>query len=418
MSILGDVGAAVSGSVDQFISSLTDPFKTHKIPDRFGADFNEFRIIEYVDGVEKSTANKFGIVLVADQMPFQPFSFGGEQKVNKDYYPGNSEPVVQILGPRETDVTVKGRLKAKHFKNPSGKKDGSLYLAPEAIQRQLDAIRIRGNLLFIQLGTWQRWGFLQRTHFDLNQLARIEYELTFALVGFNKPKNVKMIDRTHQIPFDINKDLLAAAAAFKAPPPFTMPKSILGLLNSVIADVASAMALVTNFVDGAVKTAEDAVATVNRAKGLILNARANISRFKRRIRSIGLSIESLGSTFTDKNGGLGTNPGAILGLGNNLPTTQTRATLTTSTYTHASYIQGQISGATQMSDILARLHAQFDALAKTLPMQRYVVKQGDTLQKLAVKFYGNADKWKSIYDHNKLTSTSLVTSKTLEIPKP
>lgn len=418
-SILGNVGAGITGSLDAFLDSLPNPFKTKKVPKLLGQDFSEgFTITEIVDGVDKKQSLGFGLTLLGDQMPFQPFPFGGEQKITKDYYAGNPEPVVQVLGPRESAITMKGRLKAKHFTNGSEDKSG-FYGVPEAVQRQMDAIRIRGNLLRITMGSWKRYGFLQKTHFELNTLVRIEYDLTFEIIGFNPPTNCKFIDRTKEVPFQINKDLIDAALAFTANKvPATMPKTIASVLNGLIGDVAGAIGLVTNFVDTTVKTAEDVVASVNRAKGLILNARATISKFKRSVRSIGLSIENIGSTFTNKNGGLGSNVGAVLGVNNNLPTSQTKSTLTTSTYSHAAYINGAVSSTKNLSQILAALHKQFDALAASAPLLRYVVKSGDTLQKLAIKYYSNADKWNAIYDHNKLTTTVLVAGTILEIPKP
>lgn len=417
MGILGDAGGSVLGTADTLLSTLVDPFK--KKADYFGQDFPEgFEISEYVNGVEKDEADGYGVTLAGDMMPFQPFPFGGEQRVKKDYYPGNPEPVVQILGPQESDVVIKGRLKGKRFKNSSGKKPDGDSAIPSNFQKQLDAIRIRGNLLKITLGTWQRYAFLEKTHFDLSQLNRIEYELTFTIIGFNPPTNCKMVDRTKDIPFNINKELINASSEFEANlPPATIPKNIARLLNDAISLVGTAVGLVTNFVDTTVKTAQEVESAINRAIGLIKNARSTISQYKRTIRTFQLDIATIGSTFTDKNGGLGTNIGAVLGISNNLHTTQTRATIAANTYINAAYITGTVTQSTQLSEIMARLEAQFAAISETAPLARYLIKQGDTLQKIAIKYYNDATLWKTIYDHNNMTSTALVPSTIIEIPK-
>jgi LysM repeat protein len=421
MGILNDVGGAAQGSLDNFLDSLPNPFKTKKVPKRFAPDFLEgFIITEFENGVEKSNADNFGLVLKGHQLPFQPFPFGGEQKIVKDYYAGNPEPVVQVLGPRESEVVIKGRLKAKAFSNKLEDKDaaGSMYRVPIAIQEQMDAIRLRGNLLRLNLGEWERFAFLEKTHFELNQVSRIDYELTFTIIGFNKPTNCKFTDRTKLIPFDDNKALIAAANAFITKgPPDNMPKSLSLLLGKAMSDVFGAVSLVTNFVDTTVRSAEDVVSTVNRVKGVILNARATISKFKRSVRGIQLSIESLGSTFTNKNGGLGTNVRTVLGVDNNLPTSQKKSLLTTSTYSNTAYINSAVSQTKVLSQILATMHSRFDQLSKSTPLLRYSVKTGDTLQKLSIKYYGVADSWNKIYDHNKLSTTVLVVGSILEIPR-
>jgi nucleoid-associated protein YgaU len=60
---------------------------------------------------------------------------------------------------------------------------------------------------------------------------------------------------------------------------------------------------------------------------------------------------------------------------------------------------------------------RFKAMQETTPLTRYRVVDGDSLQKISGRFYSNADHWKKIYDHNKLTSTVLVSGSVLEIPK-
>ena len=63
---------------------------------------------------DPASATEF-IRLAGNAMPQQPFKWGGGQRVNKVYYPGNSEPTVHILGAEESDVTIHGDLKDIDF---------------------------------------------------------------------------------------------------------------------------------------------------------------------------------------------------------------------------------------------------------------------------------------------------------------
>lgn len=391
MSILNAPKAVVGGVLDPIAAKIQNPFGAGGSAGvRQGLlkpDFTEgFRIVEIVNGKERKSDE---IVLLGNMLPMVPFTFGGSQRITKDYYPGNSEPSVQVLGPKESDVTIKGRLKDKRYKATG------LYGVSTEIQQQIDAMRIRGNLLKITLGEWKRFGFLEETEFELAKLSDCAYQLKFSIIGFNPPKNCKFTPTSKEIPFAINKDLIAQATAFQAKYssiPESMPKSLADIINDALNDVAEAINLVTDFVDTVVTTAEDTVAASKRVLGLVKNARAGMSRFKRRLGSLSYATASL--------------------------STEARAARRFSAAAaNQAHISGSLSGANELTLLLARLQAQFEAISKTLPLTRHQVKDGDTLQKISVKYYGTSDNWKKIYDHNRLSSTQLSTPRRLEIPK-
>lgn len=387
MGLLDAPTAAVGGVLDPIAAKIKNPFTTRvKNTDR-AQDFPKgFYFVELVNGKERP---KDAVRLAGNMLPHIPFEYGGTQRITADYYPGNSEPAVQVLGPKEGDVVIKGKFKDKRYK------DEDLYGVSYEIAKLCDAIRIRGNLLRITLGEWQRYGYLEESKFRMNKLSEIEYELKFLIVGFNKPRNCKFADNTKTVPFDINKDLISDALAFQdtySAIPSTMPRSLADVLNGAISDVATAINLVTGFVDTVVSTAEDVQASANRAIGLIKNARANISKFKRRVGALALGFSSL--------------------------STEARAASNfKSVLTNQSHIMNSISALAGLSALLARLQSQFEAISKTTPLARYKVKRGDTLQKISIKYYNDAGSWEKIYAHNKLTTTALAEGLLLEIPR-
>jgi hypothetical protein len=359
-------------------------------PFDYGPDFPDgLQIIELVNGREQEADM---IILAGVFLPMQPFEFGGEQRVVKDYYPGNSEPVVQVLGARESDMTIKGRLKSKRFK------DVDLRLVSREYQELIDAMRIRGNLVKITLGEWRRYGFIERTTFRMNRLTDIEYEIGFSIVGFNAPTNCKFLENPDDDLIRPNKELILRAKEelleWKNYPD-EMPRSLSEFLDDVIGTVAGVVALVTNFVDGVLTEAENVQASANRAIGLIKHARTTIYKSQRRIGQLKYGFDNLGNSAS----------GAVAGL------------KTTARYSSTNHLLKILAGMSALAVLLRALQLKYAALAKTIPMRRHRVIEGDNLQKLAVKYYNNQDLWNKIYDHNQLTSTVLVRGAILEIPR-
>lgn len=369
-------------------------------------DYKDGFLIEEFENGKSKNGGREDINLTGPFMPHQPFTFGGEQRLVSTYYPGNSEPTVQVMGSKENDLTIKGELRLKKFKriyksttddagSPSLTETEVRQIAQE-FQELIDAMRIRGNLVRLSMGEWQRWGFIQSVSFDLYTLAKITYEIKFLIVGFNQPINTKLSQGHDDNLIKPNKDLtdaaLGAIAGMQQFPP-TMPRTISEFLNQEIGQVASAINLVTGFVNEALSDAEQLNNSLNRAIGLIKNARAVISQSARRINSISLSFSSLGSSVLSE------------------------WQKTTATVKSVNHIHDMRGSYTDLASMLAGLQARFEALRKTIPLQRYRVVNGDNLQKISTKFYNTPDHWQDIYDHNKLTDTQLVVGSVLEIPK-
>lgn len=376
---------SIQSKIQNPFSSKTSSFQGLERGPDFAAGF---QIVEVIDGVEQ-TGNK--LALAGNLLPMVPFEWGGEQRLTKEYYPGNPEAAVQVMGGKEGDVTIHGRFKDKRYK------DSSLYGVSYKIAEQVDILRRRGNLVKISLGEWVRYAFIEKCDFKLAKLSDIEYSIQFFIVGFTLPTNGKIVARSKELPLDLNNALISAALDFQAKYgkdgiPITVPRSIADVLNGAISSVAHAVGLVTGFVDTVLTTAEDVQKSANRALGLIKNARTTICQTQRRLGNLSTGFNSISN--------------------------QTKASQSfRSAFINQEHLVKTISAAGALAALLASLQAQFNAIAKTVPLARYKVKAGDTLQKIAVKFYNNADLWSNIYDHNNLTTTALTPGMLLEIPK-
>ena len=356
-------------------------------PTSNGPDFPDGLIlVEIVDGKE---IKEDQVQLVGRFGPLIPFEYGGTQALSKEYYPGNSEPTVQVLGSRETNTPIRGVLKTNKFK------DESLREAAIEYQELIDAMRIRGNLVRATLGEWRRYGFIEGVKFKMNTKQNIEYEIDFFVVGFNPPT----LDKTTRGDGSViapNKQITSAAAQALLNAknyPAEMPQSLADQMNGLVDSVAEKINLVTNFVDVIQEDANSVIASANRAVGLIKNARAFISRTTRNVNAIAQNAAGLAGSFASE------------------------AEKTSNTLKNVSHIHKINRDYSSLAALLAGLQARFAALAQTVPMVRHLVRQGDTLQTLAQKYYQNAELWKKIQDHNKLTTTTLVVGSVLEIPK-
>jgi len=392
MSIFDKSASVGSGLLDPIAAILKNPFSTTvKNNGERPHDFpGGFQIIEYVDGTPK---NDTIIRLIGNMMPFQPFTWAGEQRLVKEYYPGNPEASVQVLGPKEGDLVIKGRFKDKRYKDPS------YYGVAHQYNLAINEMRKRGNLVKFGMhgmgADWFRFGFIERGEFKMNKISWIDYEIALFVLSETKPKNNFFASKEKNSPSSVNQNLINSAASFQehySAVPTSMPQSLAGALNGLISGIAKNINLVTNFVSTAISTAQDLQSSANRALGLIKNARANISVFKRQINSFHHGWSTLAY------------PGGA-------------STQAKSTYSNLSYLHETGKATVPMSLYLAKMQVQFEAISKTVPKARYKVQVSDTLQNISIKFYGVSDSWTKIYDHNNLSSTVLVPGKILEIPK-
>lgn len=373
-----DTPGKILGEIGDFIQN---PFSIEPPNTRPQPDFpNGFNIVEIVDGRKLENER---VKLLGTWAPKQPFTFGGQHRHAKEFYPGNSEPVVQLFGPEEKDLVIDGTLSAKNLKFPRDHRTVSTEL-----QQQMDAIRIRGNLVELNLGEWRRFGFLIDTEFKMRTLADLDYTLTFLIIGFNPPLNCNQIKTEAAVPFEINKELIREAAAFQETYtnlPDEIPQSLGDLINGAISDVMGAVNAVTGFIDGTLSTVEDVNASINRAIGVVKYGQAEVSRFRRRVGAL---------KFTSLTG-----------------------TSSIGKYSAFSFANNAIGDSHNLGSLLSSLKSRFDQLRSTVPLARHRIVEGDSLQKIAIKFYNDAGGWEKIYDHNSLSSTDLTTGDVLEIPE-
>jgi LysM repeat protein len=369
MGLLDSVNSARDTLRNPFSSTLDSGGSDNDFPDGF-------IITEMLNEEKKGDTLSF----VGNMMPKIPFTFGGGQRIKKEFYAGSSEPVLQVLGGEEDDITINGTLKDK-------KLDGSLEGASHNVQLLINEIRKRGNVVKIELGEFFKFAIISKATFEMNRLSFINYSITFIIIGDKYPLNGRFLEDTEEVPVNINKDLIEEAALFQEDaldPPESVPFSIADKINGFTSDIAGAVADVTNFVDQIVTTVNDIQKSITRVKGMIKNVQNKLKSYKKFIGAI--------KPFNDVQ--------ALTGR-----------------YESAKFYSLQMTNSSNMTRTLERLKLQLSKFSDKAPLGRHFVIQGDTLQKISVKFYGSPDNWKKIYDYNRLTNTRLVNGVILEVPR-
>lgn len=381
-SVLDSVNGAVpnmnAGSLNKYLPDFLKPGQQKQ---RYAADFTEGFIIEVLKDTSGTIERK--IRLLGNQMPFTPFKFAGDIRSKKEFYAGNPEPCVQIMGPNEKDVVIKGNFKDTRY--PEVYNGKSAYGTSWELMNLINKVRYEGKLCKFRLGEWVRYGFIQDVDFDIIKKSRINYQITLMIVSYFKPTNAKFVQEGRSLPVATElikqgEDLQSSFNQF----PSDIPISFADKIRNLVAAVAGAFKLLTDFVDKIISTIQDVQKAVERAKGFIKFAQAKLKELKNFIANF--------DPFDT-------------------------ASAINAKYAYLKYARKNVRSVNLASATLNRFKQQFIAILGNLPLRRYLIKENDSLQGISTKFYGTADNWKKIFEYNNLTTSALPVGQLLEIPR-
>ena len=320
--------------------------------------------------------------LIGNSMPMVPFAFGGGQRVHKTYYPGNEEPSMQIMGGKEDDVKLNGQFKA--IRLPTGEES-----VPEVLMNNIERIRLNGNLCRFTLGAWARFGFISMAKFEIIRKTRVNYEITINILGVNPPQNGKLLEDPRRAPLENNQALLDSASALMEAgsaellePP---PQSIFDTINGYISDIADNITTVTDFVDSVFSIPGNIRQSVDRVSQIIESTFAQMREFKKALGGY--------ASFEDSRGII-------------------------TKYDISNYYSNMLARTNDLTRLLQEYRTRILALSTNTPQARHLGVQGDTWQKLSVRYLGSAEEWPVIPEFNSLPITSIVPiGEIIEIPR-
>jgi len=370
-------------------------------PARLPNDFDAFVLSEDLGGDQPTVDDPQTIELVGNQLPHVPFEWGGRLRYSETNYPGWDEPTVQVLGNQEEPITVTGRLHDRRQQADLG----VAYATMEA----LEELRRRGNMLKITLGEWVRYGYLDQTRFRMKTKRDMEYELDIFIVSEFPPQQCPLVEASKRYPSEANarlKELKENLDDNLLDYTTDYPQDPFDVINDVVSDVSAEIAKVTDAVDAAIGLFESFSRNLNRAVALVASAKAKLFQYNQRIGKLQLDANVRQKSLKEAVN--------YSGVTNAYP--QIKKENVTSGYKN---VERALVTKRLIYDALVemlQIATELDSIINRTPKARHVVSDGETLQTIAVQYYGDASFWYVIYKHNKLTPDALAAGDVLEIP--
>jgi LysM repeat protein len=372
--------------------------------------------------IEELGGQKRIISMTGWALPLRPVEMTTAQRLMVEYYPGATEAVAQVFGPDFTGQTFKGVWVARYLgdikhpimeiKKPGEGKTYILY--PEQARAEFQSLCKEGQELIVSWGqdvdSTQQRGFLKHVKFIEHNPTRIEWELEFIWVSDTrlKPKEPKFPEAT--------------------PKPKNIFDKINDLLNTLQQIMNDASDAYRDYVDTYIRQFNTLLSRVGDLVNQTLSFAAlptevakNIIQVCQNCRQLVEDIETqsiITAKFYQQLGEIGeyTFTGGQSWLG--WSATQDRSSQSASAQAETALIYSQLQE--QKNDLIAETKKQEEQARKFLQqtyLDVYVVHEGDTLRKIAAKYYGDAGLWQSIAEANDLKGDIIEAGMILLIPK-
>lgn len=127
--------------------------------------------------IRELTGQQRSVKLEGRSLPYRPTTFHGEQRLKRSDYTGSSTPTVQVLGPKEGPLELKGTWKDKFLGEG----------VAQSLQETFDSIRRSGQELEIQWDRFIRRGFLRIAKFTVLRTQDIEWTMEFEIRTQGEP---------------------------------------------------------------------------------------------------------------------------------------------------------------------------------------------------------------------------------------
>lgn len=323
------------------------------------------------------TSGKFRpIVLYGSALPREGryTSFGGEQRGKTTYYAGNPEPTSQSLGPAEEPIRFGGLLEDHRLGGP-----GRAY----ALVALIDSVRKAGRTCIFSWGPLLRTVRWSKSLFTPIELGRYEYEIELEVLSDGLSTARRVIRTLKSVPgFGAAETALDGVASALSGLPAAVGVSALASSSAAVED---AKALVSSSSGDLQATA---IPTTMRATSALTKLRAAQE-------SVGDA--EAGSRALDWKAAGTPSLAHLAGVG--LPVLAARSQLQ--------------DAAVDLRKKTPRVRslAQQDEAGSVL----YVTARGDTLRRIAQRFYGTADRWGEILVDNDLSSPEIEPGTTLRL---
>jgi hypothetical protein len=371
--------------------------------------------------IEELGGQKRVISMTGWALPLRPVEMTAAQRIMVEYYPGATEAVAQVFGPDYTGQTFKGVWSARYLGDekhpimtvitPETTLD---ILYPEQARAEFLSLCKEGQELVVSWGqdtdSTQQRGFLKQVKFSEHNPTRIEWELEFVWVSDTRlkprppqfpkapPKGKQLLDKLNDLANTAQQIMSDVSDAYK------------DYIDTYVRQVNTLMGRVQDLVTQAMGIATLPAQLARDVLQVCQNARQMVSDIQAQAIITGKAYMQVGSkaldTFTGSQSWLGWSA------------TQDRASQSASAQADTAAVYSQLQ--TQKDSVIAeskRLEAQAREYLEQTYLDVYIARDGDTLRRIAAKYYGDAGLWQVIADANELEGDSLEAGMVLLIPR-
>ena len=367
-----------------------------------GPDLTEF-LIQALD--PQNGTVKENLTLQGTFLPHQPFERSVSQEIMRYYYPGGQairEPTVQVLGSMEEDVTLRGEFRATKIRDTDRRTE------PLILSDVLDRLVKEGNVCRFTIGSWIKYGVLAEWRPNYHTDSWISWTMRLMIIGDKNPitgaeeegeAEISRIFGTSDAEdaSQISESMLADMFATKTdlensgyiPRISVQPFSISGYLGKLIE--GTPVGDLVDFGRSVYQGWTDIIASVNNVTSSAVTFSEEIERTAEDIQRQILLITSQISKVYE--------------IQQNLFTAVNRVESGVDTFS-------RLLAWNTIGDMIAythRIQGNFSDLKRSVEREEvtnfreiYFVKEGDTLQSISSRFYGNPDRWDEIRQLNNL----------------
>jgi len=343
--------------------------------------------------ITELTGSERSIELRDRAMPYKPVSWPGEQRTEKTLYPGNPQATIQVLGPEEIDVEIRGRWKDRYIGRgnmivlsgwDSIVSAGETPSAEQMVQ-VFHTLRRSGNLLEVRWGPEIRRGVLKRFEPNYHRLDVIEWTCRFEWLQYGAT----------------------------APTPFTSAPS-----QTMSAELAATLAALNDIASGMPQILfPDFVAEALTLQGTIAAASLTMIEADADITGIPVVTQDQFQGFSSKVADV-VDACSALRQAVDVPVTEMVPT-DDMVNRLAGYVWARDMSAALVALAVAAVRARETIRDRTVSayLAEVTLKTNQTLRDLARQYYGSADDWTYIADANGLVGSSHAAGTKIMVPR-
>lgn len=323
--------------------------------------------------------------------PRGPWQYGIKLRTVRRDLPGSEEPTEQVLGWNYTPFTINGVWDDRHggpnFATTTRRSFEDMVKRGRAIKIQMEDISIIGLITDLNITRMRK----DLIGYSFTMSPHLRSEADTARLNASPSRKVTSDPRTSVKKARASLEGLQAeqARARAASLSLVQQKLSTGIFTEIDSGIAEMAVLITsaeNTVENEILKAEEAANALNRGAQTMASVKTSVSSLLARTRSIAVTTDLAVDTILD-------------------------------TLNFEAWHRGVSAGARRLAITCGLAENDFALRAQPKPTRLHRVRPGEGLYQISLRYYGTPHQWRSIAQHNGLSSIVLAGGELLEIPE-